>query len=428
MQKILLLIFILKGIIMGVSLDFIEYENKKIPLIYEKTFLPIFEMQFIFKNHGYIKDEKEKMGLTYLTASILNEGNLKDGAVKFAQKLEQNAISLHFSNGFETFVIELSCLIEKSKVAVKYLNEVLANPNLTDDSLAKVKTIIKSKIKQKEVNFDYVANVNLKKIMFKNTPLSNINLGTTESVKKITLDDVEEKINKTFNINDLIIVAGANLKVEEFKKLIIPTLKYLKDLKKSKSIYIDVSNKPKTIEIEKDTKQAYIYFGSKFNIKPTSNKAYIAKVASFILGGGGFGSRLMEEIRVKEGLAYSAYGYIKNNKTHSYFKGYLQTKLESKDKAVELVKKVINDFVNNGVTQKELDSAKKFLLGSEPLRNETLSQRLNKAFLLYYKGLKLDYTQIELKKIEDLTLDELNSFIKEHSEIRNLFFSIVIKK
>ena len=428
MKKIFLILFFLKGLLMGASLNYIKFDDKKIPLIYEKTNLPIFEVQFIFKNQGYMSDPKDKMGLTKLSAKILNEGSLSDGAIKFAKKLEQNAISLNFTNGFETFVIEVSSLIEKSKLAIKYLNEVLINPNLTNDSLKKIKTIIESKIRQKEVDYDYIANINLKKIMFENLPLANINLGTIDSIKHIELEDIKEKINNTFNINDLIIVAGANLNLDDFKKLIISTLKYFKDLKSKKDTYFEVSNNVKNIEVKKDTKQAYIYFGSKFDIKPTADEAYIAKVASFILGGGGFGSRLMEEIRVKEGLAYSAYGYIVNNKTHSYFKGYLQTKIESKDKAISLVKKVINDFVKNGVTQKELDSAKKFLLGSEPLRNETLSQRLNRAFLLYYKGLSLDYPKDELEKIKNLDLITLNNFIKKHTEIKNLFFSIVTKE
>ena len=133
----------------------------------------------------------------------------------------------------------------------------------------------------------------------------------------------------------------------------------------------------------------------------------------------------MEEIRVKRGLAYSAYGFISINKSYSNFNGYLQTKLESTDEAKDLVSQIVSDFVKEGVTQKELDSAKKFLSGSEPLRTETLSQRLNRAFMLYYKGLEQSYPESELKQIDNLTLDKINSYIKSHNEINNLSFSIV---
>jgi predicted Zn-dependent peptidase len=152
---------------------------------------------------------------------------------------------------------------------------------------------------------------------------------------------------------------------------------------------------------------------------------YKARVATFILGTGGFGSRLMEEIRVKKGLAYSAYARVHVSKSVSYFNGYLQTKLDSQKEAQETVKAVISKFVKEGVTQEELDQTKKFLLGSEPLRVETMSQRLQRTFMDYYKGFALDHSQKELKKIKNLTLEELNSFIKTHQEILELSFAIV---
>ena len=93
--------------------------------------------------------------------------------------------------------------------------------------------------------------------------------------------------------------------------------------------------------IKKETEQSYIYFSSPFHIEADSKENYKAKVASFILGGSGFGSRLMEEIRVKHGLAYSAYGQIKNNKSHSHFSGYLQTKLDNTQKAKEMVINIV---------------------------------------------------------------------------------------
>ena len=152
------------------------------------------------------------------------------------------------------------------------------------------------------------------------------------------------------------------------------------------------------------------------------------KGAPFILGSSGFGSRMMEEIRVKKGLAYSAYSRFNINKTHSYFSGYLQTKVETGEEAVASVKEVVKTFLEKGVTQEELSSAQQFLLGSEPLRNETLSQRLNRAFHEYYNNRPLGYTKEKLKKIEAIKLDELNAFIKKHSEIAKLSLSVVTAK
>ena len=136
----------------------------------------------------------------------------------------------------------------------------------------------------------------------------------------------------------------------------------------------------------------------------------------------------MEEVRVKNGLAYSVYSRYNVNKTSSYFSGYLQTKLENEVKAKELVSKVIADFVANGATQKELDSAKKFILGSEPLRNETLAQRLSRSWNDHYMGFGVGHSERELEKINNLSLKELNDYIKSHSEIVGIGFAVVSAK
>ncbi len=410
---------------MAATIDTLNYKEKQIPLIFEKSeTLPIFNLQLIFKNSGSMLDG-DKNGLTSITSKILNEGTKKDGAISFATKLENKAISLNASNGFETFIIEISCLMSEYEESLKLLNQLLKDPNLTQDSLNKIKTLQISKLKQKENDFDDVARKNLAKIIWKNTQLENS--GNIESIKAISLQDIKNQLTKVLNLDNLIIVVGGKTDLEQFKKDIINTTKLIKSHGESATPKLKIAKKTATKKVKKKTEQAYIYFGSDFNIDYNSSDVYKAKVASFILGGSGFGSRLMEEIRVKNGLAYSAYGYTSINKSHSYFTGYLQTKIENEEKAKELVIKTINDFVENGATLEELESAKKFLSGSEPLRTETFSQRLGLAFNLFYKGLEQDYPKKELQMIENLSLDDLNSFIKSHKEILNLSFSIVTK-
>ena len=417
---------------MGATIDTITLETKKIPhttlpVIFEKSeALPIFNLQLVFQNSGYLADGN-KSGLTHLTAKLLGEGTKKDGATQFASKLESKAISINTSNGFETFVIEVSCLESEYKEALKLLLSLLKDPNLSEDTLQKLKTLQISKLKQKESDFDTVARNNLSKILWKGTPLQNNNSGDIESLEQITLSDIKNHLKKTLNLDTLLIAVGGKIELETFKKDIKPILEVLTKNGKSPTPHFSINKKPQEKRVKKNTEQAYIYFGSEFTLPYDSQEIYKAKVASFILGGSGFGSRLMEEIRVKNGLAYSAYGHTSINKTHTYFTGYLQTKLDNETKAKELVKKTIEDFVTNGATQEELDGAKKFLSGSEPLRSETFSQRLGLALNLYYKGLDQSYPKQELEMIEHLTLEELNSFIRSHKEILNLSFSIVTK-
>lgn len=421
------LIILTQGALMSATLENLEYKKNNIPVIFEKhKTLPIFNMQLIFKNSGYINDLKYP-GITNLTAKMLNEGTKIDGAIEYARKLENDAISIYTATGLETFVIEVSCLKQEIPTALRYLKELLDDPNISKNTLEKVKKLQISKLKQKENDFDYVASSNLKKLTYKGSALANTSSGDIKSLKTIDLNDIKSNLNNILNIDNLIIVVGGDIKIEDIKTSIKPILTTLKkNGTKTLNRIKPIQNQDELV-VKKETQQAYIYFTSPFDIQYNSKQNHIAKVASFILGGGGFGSRMMEEIRVKHGLAYSTYGHISNKKSYSHFTGYLQTKLENRKKAQDMVNQIVKEFVKNGVTQQELEAAKNFLSGSEPLRTETFSQRLNRAFMLYYKGLPFDYPKKELQMIENLTLEELNNFIKSHKEIERLSFSIVTK-
>ncbi|HJE02886.1 M16 family metallopeptidase [Aliarcobacter thereius] len=397
----------------------------KIPVIFEEQkSLPILNIQFIFKNSGFIKDEN-KQGLAYLSSKILNEGSSNLKATKFAEKLDENAITLYSSIGFETLILELSSLNEKRDIAINMFQKLIKSPNFSEDALKKVKTLAIGNLKRKENDFDDMASKGLNALLYKNTPLANPASGTVESISNINLKDIENFIKNAFTLNNLTIVAGGDISFEELKDILTPILTSLNIGKIEKDKRIDFTSKKDLKIIKKDTEQAYIYFGSSFNAQKREEDNYKAKVASFILGGSGFGSRLMEEIRVKRGLAYSAYASININKSYSSFTGYLQTKNESSDEAKELVISLVEEFVKNGVTKEELEAAKNFLSGSEPLRTETLAQRLNRAFILDFKGLAQDYPKNELEKIQNLKLEDLNNYIKTHTELNNLTFFIV---
>jgi len=428
MIKLALIIFIsLKGILMSATIKEIKIDNTVIPVIFEKyTSLPIFNLQLVFQNSGYITNAN-KSGLANLTAKLLNEGTKKDGAINFARKLENKAISIYSSSGFETFIIEVNCLKSEMTTALKLLNQLLENPNITQKTLDKLKILQISKLQQRENDFDHIANMELKKLIFKNTALENTSSGNIKSIQNITIKDLRKSIKNLFNLDNLIIVAGGDITYKELKLSVQPIIENFKTLGKIQINKIKVNATKENKIINKDTKQAYIYFGSPFKIDSKDENIYKSKVASFILGGSGFGSRLMEEIRVKRGLAYSAYGHISSNKSHSYFNGHLQTKIENQNEAKELVQKLVNQFVKDGVTKNELNSAKKFLLGSEPLRTETFSQRQTRSFHLFYKGLDQKYPNKELKLIQELKLEDLNTFIKSHQEIKELSFAIVTK-
>ena len=424
MKKTIILLTLLQGILMSATLSPIKIENREVPIIFEEDKnLPIVYMQLVFKNSGFLQDTKD--GLAKLSSKLLNEGTLKDGSIGFATKLESRAISLGAHLGAETFVIELGSLKSEFSYGVELLKELLKDPNYNKDTLGKIKTQTIGYLKRKESDFDYISSLAMKGMIFPNTPLAKPSDGTVKSVKSITLENIKTYISTHLGLENAIVVMGGDINQSEAIKFSKEILAVLPSVKTKEIESMKALGKKQTKETIVKSEQAYVYFGSPLDIKYDSKERHLSQVASFILGSSGFGSRMMEEIRVKKGLAYSAYSRFVINKSHSYFSGYLQTKIETGDEAVKSVKEVVQSFIDKGVTQEELSSAKQFILGSQPLRNETLSQRLNRAFQEYYNNRPLGSTTEELKLLEAITLDEMNTFIKKHREIAELSFSVV---
>lgn len=405
-----------------VEADFIIINDVAVPLIFEESKnLPIGNLQLVFVGGSA---DGEIAGLGAMSANMLNEGTKGLGNVGFAQKLESKAISLQASVGLQTLSLSLSYLKEFEHNAFEFLGMLLDDPNLTMESLEKIKMLSLSKLARAQSDFDDVAQKNLNKILFKGTPLAIPLIGDKQSIESITLEDIEAFLKRNLVLNRLIIVAGGDMQEEKLKKELTSLLEHLPKGEAKARLHFEASRDADSIVIQKPTEQAFIYFGAPFDVGD-KEKNYMAKVMGFILGASGFGSRILEEVRVKRGLAYSASMRINVSGSANYASGYLQTKLESKDEAIEVVKEVVNDFITNGAKDEELQAAKAFLLGSEPLLEETLASRLSAKFVNYFQGLPLDNRKRELALIKDLSLEALNAYIKSHKEVLQMSFAIV---
>ncbi len=427
MKKIILLLIVLQGVLMAEMVKEIKVKDTLVPVVYEGgDFVPIVSIQLVFKNAGHLRNTKD--GLADMSAKLLNEGTAKEGSVGFATKLDAHAIDLGAHVGRESFILELSALKSEFPYAVERLKELLKDPNYTKKAAEHVKRQKIGWLTQKKSDFDYIAASKLREVLFKDSALAKPYNGTLESVESISLEDMKQFITSHLGYNNVIGVVGGDISFEEAQNYLTQILELLPKVEVKEIEPVKASDKKELVLVEEDTQQAYIYFAAPFNYSYKEKDQYKAKIAEYLLGGAGFGSRLMEEIRVKRGLTYGAYAHLVRSKTVSYLSGYLQTKLTTQDEAKKLVQEVVDTFVEKGITQKELEDTKKFLLGSEPLRTETLSQRLHRAYNEYYHGRPLGFSKEQLKKIETVTLDEMNTFIKAHKELSNLSFSIVTKK
>jgi predicted Zn-dependent peptidase len=427
MKKIFILLCVLQGLLMAASLNEMTFKETKVPVVFEEgNQIPIVSIQLVFKNAGHLESSID--GLADMSAKLLNEGTAKDGSIGFATKLDAKAVDIGAHVGRESFVIELSSLKSEFPYALERLLELLKDPNYTAEALDQIKHQKLGWLKQKESDFDYIAASSLRATLFNGSVLARAYDGTTESIEKLKLEDIKTFISTHLGYNNVIGVVGGDINLTEAEDALTQILSLLPKVEPKEVEKITASDKKETVLLDEETQQAYIFFGAPFDYGYDAKDQYLAKIAEYMLGGAGFGSRMMEELRVKRGLTYGIYASLRRTKSVSYMSGYMQTKLSTQEEAKKLIQEVVDTFVKEGITKEELESTKQFLLGSEPLRTETLSQRLGRAYNDYYYDRPLNFAKEQLKKIESVTLKEVNNFIKSHMELSNISFSIVTKK
>lgn len=405
-------------------LYYLNAKNTQIPLIFEENNdLPVVFLKLCFARSGKAY-EGELAGLARMFARLLNEGCDDE----FFKELDFYAINFEANSGFENFEINISCLKEHFEFALKKLVLLLTQPQFDEKLLQKLKTTALGELAARNSDFDYIAKRLLNKSVFEYKEFELSNDGDEKSIAKISLDELKNFHKHYFNLSNLIIIAGGNATQAQIKSLLAPVLEILSVGEKRKVKKFKLcANLKDEICVRKESEQAYIYFATPFELEFSDEDAYLAKLALFILGAGGFGSRLMEEVRVKRGLAYSAYAMLDTSVSYKRVFGYLQTKNESAKEAKALVKSVFADFVKKGVSQNELELAQNFLIGSTPLRYESLEKRLGVGFNEFYQGLSIGHFKKELEKIAKVGLAELNSYIKKHGELEQISFASVGK-
>lgn len=403
-------------------LSYLNTKNTQIPFIFEENNdLPVVFLKLHFARSGKAY-EGEVAGLARMFARLLNEGCDE----VFFKELDFYAINLEAHSGFESFEISISCLKEHFEFALKKLVLLLQKPQFDEKLLQKLKITALGELATRKSDFDYVAKRLLNKSVFEYKEFELSNDGDEKSIDEISLENLKNFHKGYINLANLIIIAGGNVTQIQMQNLLSCVLETLEKGETSKVKKFKFCSKTKDeLCIRKDSEQAYIYFATPFELEFDDEDAYLAKLALFILGAGGFGSRLMEEVRVKRGLAYSAYAMLDTSVSYKRVFGYLQTKNESAKEAKALVKSVFADFVKKGVSKNELELAQNFLIGSTPLRYESLEKRLGVAFGEFYQGLKIGHLKKELEKIAQARLDDLNAYIKKHVELEQISFASV---
>jgi len=394
-------------------------------LVVERHSVPIVRIS-IGINAGNLHEPVDKAGLASLVAGLLTEGTAKRTARQISEEIEFVGGSVGASGGGDYVTASLSVLKKDLDLGFELLSDIILNPSFPEQEIIKKKERIKGALRSQEDDPGYLSSREFKKAVFGAHPYGRLLTGTVETIDSITRDDIINFHSGHYVPENSIMPVVGDITNAEIEQLIQTHLGGWHPGNSSAASRHDVNmtRERKTITIDKDLTQANIVFGHT-GISRENPDYYAVSVMNYILGSGGFSSRLMQNIRDDKGLVYDISSYFGADKFGGSFQVELQTKNESANTAIAEVLKEINQIRSSPVTENEIADAKSFLTGSFPMRIETGARIAGFLVAVEYYGLGSDYIDKYPEYINSVTREDVLRVAKKYLDPEKYILVVV---
>jgi len=345
--------------------------NGLVVLHSESHNLPIVMVTLIVKT-GQLHETEEKAGTANLVAELLTEGTKSRVSKDISEQIDFIGASLDASAGADFTTISLSVLKKDLHKGFELFADVLLNPTFPENEIGRVRERIKGFLKQQEEDPSFLAERAFKREVFGNHPYGRLIEGSPTTLDLIKREDLIRFHADYFLPNNSILSVSGDLTSDELTSLLAEYLGTwkLRALPAKSVVALEDKRMKKVIKIDKDLTQANIVLGH-IGINRENPDYYAVSVMNYILGGGGFSSRLMQSIRDTMGLAYDVHSFFAAYKESGTFKVGVQTKSESAQIAIDEIHKQLERIRKEHVSDEELSEAKAYLTGSFPRRLDT---------------------------------------------------------
>lgn len=394
-------------------------------MVVERHNLPLVKVT-IGVGSGSLIEPEEKAGLANLTAGLLKSGTKSRTAEEIDEAIEFVGGGIGASGGTDYSTVTLSILKKDVELGFELLSDVIMNPVFPEEELMKKVKRIKGGLKQSEDDPGFVASKAFKKEVFGSHPYGRLTRGSEETLDNIKREDLVEFHSSYYLPNNSVMSVVGDITADEVSALID---KYFSKWSSKKFdlppiTRPDENRKRKTVIIDKELTQANILLGH-IGIRRGHPDYYKVSVMDYILGRGGFASRLMLNIREEKGLVYSIYSVFSANMEGGSFRVSLQTKNESANTAIEEIIREIKRIRKEYVTDTELSDAKSFLTGSFPMRIETSSRIAGFLVAVEYYGLGSDYIDEYPSYINSITKEDVLKAAQKYLDPENFVLVVV---
>lgn len=371
----------------------------------------------VFVKTGSKDESDSEEGISHVLEHMVFKGTEKRNYFQISEEVDYLGASVNAHTTKEETVFYINALTEFLGKSVDILFDIVTNSLIDSEELEKEKDVIVEEIKMyKDSPDDLVFELNYGDCI--KGQYSKLIIGTEKSVKGFTSEEIKKYYKERYTKDNIVIVVSGNFNEDEIISKVDEYFDKLGDKKVNRREEIDFSFVVGERKEAKEINQVNIcisFEGEKYNSK---TKIY-NDISSSIMGGS-MSSRLFQEIREKNGLAYSVYTYNQYYQEGGIVSTYIGTNIENYEKAIKLTLDEFEKLRKNGITEVELQKAKNKYLSRIAFSMENPRSRMS--ILGNYYTRKNEILDIEnlKKEVKETKLEDINEFLKTRYTEKNI--------
>lgn len=394
----------------------------------EEHSVPIVSISFEFKNAGYVHEDEEKQGLVQLLTALLLDGAGEYDAESFKDTCEEYGIKIGFDDSIDEFSGYLHTPRQNLRMALNMLNSVLQTPKFEKEFFELRKQQIKTAVKMSREKPQAILADEFAEFIFAGHPYARSELTKLETLDNIEESDLRDFMHTHLTKENLIIGFAGDLSVKEAQGILKNVFAKLPEkYEGEKMTELDLKLGGREHNIKHDSAQAI----SIFAVNGTRRNAvdfYPLYLANYIFGGSGLNSRISQIIREKEGLTYGISTYLVERDAVSMLRGTYSATRDNFPKAQKLLLDEWHKMAKKGVSEEELQQAKRALISSFNLRFASIGGIAEMLVGMQKYNLGRDFLEKRNDYIKAVTIREVNAAAKKYFTTKPDFVNIGVEK
>ena len=391
-------------------------------LLVERHENPIVDISVQFPAAGSTADPQGKNGLADFAAGLLTTGTKKHDEENFNKRINDLAAQLESDNDRESSSLVLRSLSRPAALrqAGELMQQALSQPRYDAEVFRRTRQQAELALRQNESQPGYIAMRESVKLDYPQHPYSAAAYTSVQSLQAVSLDDVKAFHRNQYAKEGAVVALVGDLNRQQADRLVGNLLKGLPEKVQTAAKVPPVNEQAgRRADIPFASEQAQVVMS--MPLISRNDPDYYALVAgNYILGGGGFDSRLMKTLRDEHGYVYGVSSNLMPQREKGRFVIQFATQKSQAPKALEAAETVLRRFIAEGPTEAELQQAKDNIIGSFPLRFDTNQKLLGYLGMIGLYDLPSDWMEQYPKKIEALTVDDVKKAWQRRVKPENL--------